>query len=155
MRRLFSAAPIRDAESRIVAGVVIFDDVTTEKAARADVAGAHRVALFLAEASGLLASSLDYEATLAAVARLAVPLLADWCLVDHLADDGTIRRLAVAHADPAKARLAQALRERGVPDPATAAGVARAHGADAAHARDHRGVHRRQHAGRRPRPARA
>ena len=60
---------------------------------------------FLAEASGLLATSLDYETTLRSVARLAVPYLADWCAVHVLEEDGSIRRLAVAHVDPAKEEL--------------------------------------------------
>jgi PAS domain S-box-containing protein len=37
---------------------------------------------FLAEASALLASSLDYETTLQRVAQLAVPHIADWCAVE-------------------------------------------------------------------------
>ena len=56
--------------------------------------------------STVLASSLDYETTLAAVARLAVPHVADWCVVDMLEAGGVTRRLAVAHADPAKVELA-------------------------------------------------
>ncbi len=55
---------------------------------------------FLAEASSMLASSLDYRATLSAVARLAVPRLADWCGVDVVEEDGRLRRVAVAHVDP-------------------------------------------------------
>ena len=35
-------------------------------------------------------SSLDYETTLERVAWLAVPALADWCLVDVLDEDGEI-----------------------------------------------------------------
>ena len=58
---------------------------------------------FLGDATTLLASSLDYETTLDAVARLTVPAFADYCLVDLLADDGHIRRLVVAHQDPARA----------------------------------------------------
>jgi PAS domain S-box-containing protein len=60
---------------------------------------------FVAEASRVLASSLDYEATLRAVAELAVPVLADWCAVDVLTEDGELRRLAVKHTDPEKIRL--------------------------------------------------
>ncbi|HET8894711.1 MAG TPA: ATP-binding protein [Gaiellaceae bacterium] len=52
---------------------------------------------FLAEASNLLAGSLDYTETLASVARLAVPRVADWCLFYMLAEDGTIERVAVEH----------------------------------------------------------
>jgi DNA-binding NarL/FixJ family response regulator len=62
---------------------------------------------FLAEASTLLATSLDYEITLDRVANLAVPDLADWCAVHMLEADGTIQRLAVAHVDPARATLAR------------------------------------------------
>ena len=51
---------------------------------------------FLAEASAVLASSLDYEATLERVAQLAVPEIADWCTV-HILEDGIASRLAVAH----------------------------------------------------------
>lgn len=60
---------------------------------------------FLAEASEVLASSLDYEQTLKSVARLAVPYFADWCAVDLLNEDGTISRVAVAHSDPEKVQL--------------------------------------------------
>ena len=63
---------------------------------------------FLVEAALVLASSLDYEETLSAVARLAVRSLADLCVVD-LVEDGEVRRLQAAHADPAYAQLAEAL----------------------------------------------
>jgi len=62
---------------------------------------------FLSEASELLASSLEIEATLANVARLVVPAFADWCAVDLLEQDGSLRRLAVVHRDPAKAEWAE------------------------------------------------
>jgi signal transduction histidine kinase/CheY-like chemotaxis protein len=54
----------------------------------------------LAEASQILASSLDYEATLAGLAGLAVAEIADWCIVDIVFDDGSVERLAAAHRDP-------------------------------------------------------
>ena len=56
---------------------------------------------FIAHVSAALAESLDYEGTLAAVARLAVPFVADLCLVDVLDDAGKMQRVAVAHRDPA------------------------------------------------------
>ncbi|HYY98551.1 MAG TPA: PAS domain S-box protein, partial [Pyrinomonadaceae bacterium] len=71
---------------------------------------------FLAEAGSRIASSLDYEATLASVARMAVPVLADWCSVDVLEEDGTLRRLAVAHVDPKKVEWAYELQEKYPPD---------------------------------------
>src|SRR5437762_2161579 len=72
---------------------------------RAEVARAHaeeigRRASFLAEASRVLAASLDYEATLRSVARVAIPYLADYVLVDVLETQGRLRRLAAAHPDP-------------------------------------------------------
>jgi PAS domain S-box-containing protein len=67
---------------------------------------------FLAEATAILASSLDYEQTLQRLATLAVPLLADWCAIDMLADEGRIERLVVAHQDPERVRWAEDLRRR-------------------------------------------
>jgi PAS domain S-box-containing protein len=61
---------------------------------------ARESAAFLAEASKLMVSTLDYESALDAVARLAVPFLGDWCAVDELCADGSVRRLAVVGATP-------------------------------------------------------
>jgi signal transduction histidine kinase len=84
---------------------------------------AHYRAAFLAEATALLSSSLDYEETLASLAQLAVPDLADWCTIDMLGDDGDIERLAVAHQDPAKVAWARELQERFPPNPDEPQGV--------------------------------
>jgi PAS domain S-box-containing protein len=66
---------------------------------------------FLAEASELLSTSLDWEETLAGIARLAIPALADWCIVDVLDEDGeTIRQVAVAAADPHKHEVLDEMR---------------------------------------------
>jgi signal transduction histidine kinase len=61
------------------------------------------------EASLLLAHTFDYETTLTKVARLGVTSLADVCVVDILQPDGSIVRLAGAHADPAKQSLVDEL----------------------------------------------
>jgi len=66
---------------------------------------------FLAEASAVLASSLDFEVTLTRVAELAVPRIADMCTVCMLEAGSVIRRLAVVHADPGKQGLAAALQD--------------------------------------------
>jgi len=63
---------------------------------------------FLAEASKLLAQSLDYEASLAQVAGLAVPWFADWCFVD-LHDHDMPRRLSITHIDPEQQQVAWGL----------------------------------------------
>jgi len=64
---------------------------------------------FLAEASTVLASSLDVDATLGRVARLAVPHFADWCAVDLFGERGVLNRVTVAHVDEAKVELAESL----------------------------------------------
>src|SRR5207244_9481665 len=73
---------------------------------------AEEASRFLAEASNALASSLDYQTTLSAVARLAVPQIADWCAVDVLGADGSLQRLAVVHADLGKVELPRELERR-------------------------------------------
>ncbi|HEU5051028.1 MAG TPA: ATP-binding protein [Gemmatimonadales bacterium] len=78
---------------------------------------------FLARASGTLGSSLDYETTLTTVARLMVPALADWCAVDLVEASGEVRRLAVAHADPARERWAWELGNRYPAPPDSPVGV--------------------------------
>jgi signal transduction histidine kinase len=67
-----------------------------------------RRALFLAEISRRLFATLDYQQTLSNVARLAMPELGAWCIVDVL-EGPAIRRLAVFHPDPAKQELAREL----------------------------------------------
>ncbi|HEX5415081.1 MAG TPA: ATP-binding protein [Chloroflexota bacterium] len=68
-----------------------------------------RAQAFLAEVGQVLAGSLDYQTTLESIAQLATTGIADWCGVDVRDADGRIQRLAVAHADPAKAALAREL----------------------------------------------
>ncbi|MCY1075380.1 sensor histidine kinase [Archangium lansingense] len=74
-------------------------DITTFKRAE------HRQA-FLSSVSETLASSLDYEDTLAHVVQRAVPMLGEGCLLDMVEPEGPMRRLAVAHVDPTRAELA-------------------------------------------------
>ena len=78
---------------------------------------------FLSRASAILSSSLDYRETLASVARLAVPRLADWCVVDVVEEDGSLQRVAAEHEDPEKVALARELQERYPPDPDAPYGV--------------------------------
>jgi signal transduction histidine kinase len=67
---------------------------------------------FLSEATAILSSSLDLQDNLDFLARLAVPRLADWCLVEIL-EDGTAKgQRSVAHFDPAKAAMVEELRRR-------------------------------------------
>lgn len=65
---------------------------------------------FLAQVSDILALSLNHEITLSSVARLAVPAIADWCIIDIVGDNQSTCRVAVAHADPSKQELVEQLR---------------------------------------------
>jgi PAS domain S-box-containing protein len=110
------ATPVFDEAGRVRYAISIFQDITERRRAE-------EAQRFLAEAGGAIASSLDYETTLASVARMAVPVLADWCSVDVLEEDGTLRRLAVAHVDPKKVEWAYELQERYPPDMSAEQGV--------------------------------
>ena len=79
---------------------------------------------FLADASTLLAASLDVDTTLESIARLAVPLIADWCSIAIREDDGTIRNVAVAHRDPDKIAWARELQGLYPADPDAPRGAA-------------------------------
>ena len=106
---LTKATPLRDETGQTLA-VNVIQDVTEQ----------HEAAMrqrFFAEAGEALASSLDFEETLRAVARLAVPRLADWCGVELPDDRGRLQQVALAHVDPATVERARDLRDRYPPDP--------------------------------------
>src|SRR6266516_746076 len=99
------ASPVRSADGSVELAVNVFHDITERKQAEDR-------SRFLAEASNLLGASLDYELTLRSLARLAVPRLAGQCIVDLIEDDGSIRSVAVAHADPERTELLREVRLR-------------------------------------------
>jgi excisionase family DNA binding protein len=89
-----------------------------ERRARAAAEASQRRLAFLAEASRILSRSLDLDETLAALTRLLVPQLADYCTVQLLDPHGAMRMVAVAHVDRAKAELLRAAHRRTPADPA-------------------------------------
>ena len=76
-----------------------------EQAARAEAENSQRRATLLAEASRVLSASFDYETTLAALVRLAVPAIADYCALDIVEAEDRFERIGEAHADPGKTLL--------------------------------------------------
>ena len=84
--------------------------LTREQLARAEAVRARRRLALLASVGPALYSFLDYGTTLGRIARLTVPELADWCLVDILEENGSVNQLAAAHAVPAKEGLLHELR---------------------------------------------
>ena len=109
---------IQFVDERNVGRVWSFRDVT-------DLKRIEETTRFLADATATLVELTDYESTLQRVASLAVPAFADWCAVDMREADGSIRRLAVIHVDPAKVQLARGLFRRHPPQPSNAFGVAK------------------------------
>jgi PAS domain S-box-containing protein len=105
--RRYEEADIRLAEELARRAALAIDNA---RLFRGEQEARERLA-FLAEASAALAGSLDYERTLERVAKLAVPRLADWCVIDVLETDEVVRRVGVACADPAKDDLAEQLRQ--------------------------------------------
>jgi PAS domain S-box-containing protein len=102
--RLTKATPVLGPDGEVTLAVNIIEDITDAK--RAELSQR-----LLANASGVLASSLDYTDTLQRVAELAVPELADWCTVSLPRGERT-EQLAVAHTDPAKGQSVRAYAAR-------------------------------------------
>lgn len=84
-----------------------------EQAARIAAQAAERRSNFLAEASRILVSSLDYRITLSSVAQLAVPTHADWCIVDVVENNlAVFSNPVIAASEPTKAALVRELQQR-------------------------------------------
>jgi PAS domain S-box-containing protein len=95
------ATPVFDEHGQVRLAISVIEDITEIKQAE----DAQR---FLAESSRVLSGSLDLDETLPAIARLAVPDIADWCAV-HLVSRRGLRSVAAAHGDPAKQVVAELL----------------------------------------------
>jgi len=107
---------VRDERGRAAQLSGVCMDITRRKRTEQDLR-------FLARASAEFAALVDYQSTLERLARLAVPTFADWCVVDLLREDGTLERVAVAHVDEQKSKLAAMLHEQLPPDPAMPHGI--------------------------------
>jgi PAS domain S-box-containing protein len=111
---LTRALPMRDRRGEIVKWFGSNTDIEDRKSAE-EAQG------FLVEAGATLGSSLDYRTTLAALAKMAVPRIADWARID-IVEDGKLRTLAVEHVDEHKIELALELARRYPEDPDAAQG---------------------------------
>jgi PAS domain S-box-containing protein len=110
------ATPVLDEGGRVRLAISVIEDIT-------DIKQAEEAQRFLAESARLLAESLHLEETLPALARLAVPRIADCCVM-RLCTERGLRTVAIAHADPAKQALAESLQREYPPDSAAARGAA-------------------------------
>ena len=83
-----------------------------ERDSRRAAESAHEQTEFIAEVGTVLDTALDYKQALQELARIAVPRLGDWCVIDVLEDDGSISRHAAAHANPDRHHLIEQLRDQ-------------------------------------------
>jgi PAS domain S-box-containing protein len=109
-------SPVLDDRGNLKAIIGVSVDITERKRVEQSLR-------FLADASATLGNVVDYQSTLQKVAALAVPYFADWSAVDVLNEDGSLRRLAVAHQDANKVSLAHELMRDYPPDPQSPVGA--------------------------------
>jgi PAS domain S-box-containing protein len=106
---ILRSTPLLDDGGAVRLLINVFHDITEERLAQERMR-------FLAEAGTLLSASLDYEATLADLARLLIPRVADYCIVDAVVDGGELRQVVISHRDPERERLLRELRRRYRPE---------------------------------------
>ena len=121
--RLARIRPYRTSDGNIDGAIIALVDIDALKRSVLTAESATRNAKMLAEASVLLASSLDYETTLASLSHLSTAEFSDWCAVDLVNEDGTIRHLTVTHANPVMRDLALQFQEVAFSEPDIAPGA--------------------------------
>lgn len=109
---LSRAVPIRNHAGRVTRWFGTSTDITESR--------------LMAEVTTALTSTLDYDEIVTKIAHLSVPDFADWCVVDVVEHEGVVRRVAIAHADPAKAETARRLKDEYPPRRDTSSGIAQA-----------------------------
>lgn len=104
-----------------ISGGAIFEDTTEEGVFfaldQSDRKRTEKAQQYLSEASTILSSSLDYQITLATVADLTVPHLADWCTVSVVEENGKLQPPITAHSNPEKVAWAKELHHKYPVDP--------------------------------------
>ena len=112
------ATAVHDVDGNVSHVISAFLEITEERRSRETRA-------FMAEAVAALSSTLETTETAQRLANLAVPRLADYCTVHLLEPDGSIKNVALAHADPDRLETAMRLQELRPVDPDSPNGVAR------------------------------
>jgi len=124
--RLLRIRAYRKSGGEIDGAIVAILDINELKRSVIIAEEATRAANMLSQAGALLASSLDYETTLESLARLSTAAFADFCAVDLVNDDGSIRHLTISHANPVLRDLALQFQEAAFRAPDRAPGAPQA-----------------------------
>ncbi len=105
-----TVSPILNADGQVVGASKIARDISDRKQAEALAARAAHRELYLAEVTLTLTRSLDYEQTLRTLSAAATPVIADYCAVDVVDEDGMLMPVATQHVNPDKIPLARDVR---------------------------------------------
>jgi two-component system CheB/CheR fusion protein len=124
--RLLRVRAYRTWGGKIDGAIVAVLDINELKRSVLVAEEATHAATMQSQASVLLASSLDYETTLESLTRLTTAAFADWCAVDLVNDDGSIRHLTISHANPVLRDLALQFQEVAFSEPENAPGAPQA-----------------------------
>lgn len=124
--RLLRIRVYRTSGGEIDGAIVAVQDINMFKRSVLVAEEATRRAIMLSQASSLLASSLDYETTLGSLARLSTAAFCDWCSVDLVNEDGSIRHLTVSHVNPVMQDLALQFQQAAFKEPEHAPGAPQA-----------------------------
>ncbi len=100
-----------DVTARVVAEQERARHLEAERRARAESERAQARLALLAEATTMLAATLDVDEALRRLAALVVPVMADWCMVELGIDDPEERRAVFSHVDPGKEPLLERIGE--------------------------------------------
>jgi PAS domain S-box-containing protein len=104
-----NSAPFYDAAGKVLGAIYVVQDIDARKRAEEALIASEARARLLADASAILATAIEDAGALERVMQLALPEIADWCVVDLIYPDGELHRRAVVHADPEKAQVAKML----------------------------------------------
>jgi serine phosphatase RsbU (regulator of sigma subunit)/PAS domain-containing protein len=120
-----TSSPIVDRHAKVLGRVWYLRDETAQRAQEAEhrhtidqLLASREHQAFLLQAAEIVSQGDGYGDTLERLAAVAVPVLADLCLVDALTLDGRVVRMAARHSDPALQPLADELGSNYPPDPA-------------------------------------
>ncbi len=119
-----TSSPILDRHAVVLGRVWYLRDDTERRAQEAEqllaldeLLAGHEHQVFLLQAAEIISQGDSYGDTLERLAQVAVPVLADLCLVDALTMDGRVVRMAARHSDPALQPLVDDLATKYAPDP--------------------------------------
>ncbi len=104
-----TAEPVFGADGAVKLAINTIHDLTDR------VRASEHVRL-LGDTSALFAASLDFEETLARVADLLVPGIADYALIDLIGDDGDVEPARIRHVDPEHEEILREIRRRFPPE---------------------------------------